>query len=104
MSTAMISAPSPASFTAFARPIPRAAPVIRATRPSRLFTGQSLLEVDILGDGIPFVDRRRERGQFVAPRLQNVAAEQQPQRWLVEGGHHENRLGHLAGVAGKVVG
>src|SRR3954453_23251992 len=36
MSIAMMSAPSPASRIACARPWPRAAPVMNATRPSRL--------------------------------------------------------------------
>src|SRR5262252_8280875 len=36
MSTAMMSAPSCASLTAWLRPCPRAAPVMNATRPSSL--------------------------------------------------------------------
>ena len=42
MSTAMMSAPSLASFTAWARPWPRAAPVMKATWPSRLPIGPPL--------------------------------------------------------------
>ena len=43
-------------------------------------------------------------GQLVARRLEHVVPEQQPQRRVLEAGHHQHRLGHLARVAGQVVG
>ena len=61
-------------------------------------------EVDVEGHGFPLVDRGGELRDLVARRLQHVVAEQQPQWWVVEAGHHQHGLGHLARVAGQMVG
>src|SRR5215469_15490082 len=60
MSTAMMSAPSAASLTAWLRPCPRAAPVMKATRPSSLPMSRISFFCNGRGDGLlrrPQVDR-----------------------------------------------